>query len=119
MLTQADLSTLNEIVSDETKTFENISQTFQNSFQKFEQFKVGLSLWIMIKQNLLNLSQRLASFYIIYDMYKQEDSKTTPFIPLFLECLEKTNINIEKKMLKDLIEFNPFQTKITSKQEKM
>ncbi len=56
MLTQADLSTLNEIVSDETKTFENISQTFQNSFQKFEQFKVGLSLWIMIKQNLLNLS---------------------------------------------------------------
>ena len=79
MLTQADLSTLNEIVSDETKTFENISQTFQNSFQKFEQFKVGLSLWIMIKQNLLNLSQRLASFYIIYDMYKQEDSKTTPF----------------------------------------
>ena len=116
MLTQADLSTLNEIVSDETKTFENISQTFQNSFQKFEQFKVGLSLWIMIKQNLLNLSQRLASFYIIYDMYKQEDSKTTPFIPLFLECLEKTNINIEKKMLKDLIEFNPFQTKITVKE---
>ena len=116
MLSQADLSTLNEIVSDETKTFENISQSFQNSFQKFEQFKVGLSLWIMIKQNLLNLSQRLASFYIIYDMYKQEDSKTTPFIPLFLECLEKSNINIEKKMLKDLIEFNTFQTKITVKE---
>ena len=116
MLTQADLSTLNEIVSDESKTFETISQSFQNSFQKFEQFKVGLSLWIMIKQNLLNLAQRLASFYIIYDMYKQEDSKTTPFIPLFLECLEKSNINIEKKMLKDLIEFNPFQTKITVKE---
>ena len=46
-------------------------------------------------------------------MYKQEDSKTTPFIPLFLECLEKSTINIEKKMLKDLIEFNPFSTKIT------
>jgi hypothetical protein len=67
----------------------------------------------MIKQNLLSLSQRLASFYIIYDMYKQEDSKTTPFIPLFLECLEKSTINIEKKMLKDLIEFNSFSTKIT------
>ena len=113
MLTQSDLSTLHQIVSDDSKTFETIAQSFQNSFQKLEQFKVGLSLWIMIKQNLLSLSQRLASFYIIYDMYKQEDSKTTPFIPLFLECLEKTNIIIEKKMLKDLIEFNSFSTKIT------
>ena len=113
MLTQAELTTLHQIVSDDTKTFESIAQSFQNSFEKFEQFKVGLSLWIMIKQNLLSLSQRLASFYIIYDMYKQEDSKTTPFIPLFLECLEKSTINIEKKMLKDLIEFNPFSTKIT------
>ena len=113
MLTQAELTTLHKIVSDDTKTFESIAQSFQNSFEKFEQFKVGLSLWIMIKQNLLSLSQRLASFYIIYDMYKQEDSKTTPFIPLFLECLEKSTINIEKKMLKDLIEFNPFSTKIT------
>ena len=113
MLTQSELSTLHQIVSDDSKTFETIAQSFQNSFQKLEQFKVGLSLWIMIKQNLLSLSQRLASFYIIYDMYKQEDSKTTPFIPLFLECLEKSTINIEKKMLKDLIEFNSFSTKIT------
>ena len=113
MLTQEELSTLHKIVSDDTKTFETIAQSFQNEFQKFEQFKVGLALWIMIKQNLLSLSQRLASFYIIYDMYKQEDSKTTPFIPLFLERLEKTNIIIEKKMLKDLIEFNSFSTKIT------
>ena len=113
MLNQSELATLHQIVSDDTKTFESIAQLFQAKFEKFEQFKVGLSLWIMIKQNLLSLSQRLASFYIIYDMYKQEDSKTTPFIPLFLECLEKSTINIEKKMLKDLIEFNSFSTKIT------
>ena len=113
MLNQSELTTLHQIVSDDTKTFESIAQLFQEKFEKFEQFKVGLSLWIMIKQNLLSLSQRLASFYIIYDMYKQEDSKTTPFIPLFLECLEKSTINIEKKMLKDLIEFNSFSTKIS------
>ena len=113
MLNQSELTTLHQIVRDDTKTFESIAQLFQEKFEKFEQFKVGLSLWIMIKQNLLSLSQRLASFYIIYDMYKHEDSKTTPFIPLFLECLEKSTINIEKKMLKDLIEFNSFSTKIT------
>ena len=113
MLSQNELSTLHQIISDDSKTFESISDHFQQSFKKLDQFKVGLSLWIMIKENLLNLSQRLASFYIIYDMYKQEDSKTTPFVPLFLECLEKSTINIEKKMLKDLIEFNSSSSKIT------
>ena len=103
MLSQNELSNLHEIISDDSKTFESIADSFQKSFTKLDQFKVGLSLWIMIKENLLNLSQRLASFYIIYDMYKQEDSQTTPFVPLLLECFEKSTINIEKKMLKDLI----------------
>ena len=113
MLSQNELSNLHEIISDDSKTFENIAENFQRSFTKLDQFKVGLGLWIMIKENLLNLSQRLASFYIIYDMYRQEDSKTTPFVPLFLECLEKSTVNCEKKMLKDLIEFNSPSAKIT------
>ena len=89
MLTQNELTTLHQIISDDSKTFESIADTFQKSFTKLDQFKVGLSLWIMIKENLLNLSQRLASFYIIYDMYKQEDRKITTFVTLLLECLEK------------------------------
>ena len=113
MLSQNELSNLHEIISDDSKTFESIADSFQKSFTKLDQFKVGLSLWIMIKENLLNLSQRLASFYIIYDMYKQEDSQTTPFVPLLLECFEKSTINIEKKMLKDLIGFNSPSPKIT------
>ena len=113
MLSQTELTNLNEIISDDSKTFESIADSFQKSFTKLDQFKVGLGLWIMIKENLLNLSQRLAAFYIIYDMYKQEDSQTTPFIPLLLECFEKSTINIEKKMLKDLIGFNSPSPKIT------
>ena len=107
MLSQNELSNLNQIISDDSKTFESIAESFQKTFTKLDQFKVGLCLWKMIKENLLNLSQRLASFYIVYDMYRQEDSKTTPFVPLLLESLEKSTINIEKKFLKDLIEFSP------------
>ena len=106
MLSQNELSNLNQIISDDSKTFESIAESFQKTFTKLDQFKVGLCLWKMIKENLLNLSQRLASFYIVYDMYRQEDSKTTPFVPLLLESLEKSTINLEKKFLKDLIEFN-------------
>ena len=113
MLSQNELSNLNQIISDDSKTFESIADNFQKNFTKLDQFKVGLSLWIMIKENLLNLSQRLASFYIIYDMYKQEECKTTPFVPLLLESFEKSTINIEKKMLKDLLGFISPSPKIT------
>ena len=113
MLSQNELSILNQIISDDSKTFENIADAFQKNFTKLDQFKVGLSLWIMIKENLLNLSQRLASFYIIYDMYRQEECKTTPFIPLLLESFEKSTINVEKKLLKDLIEINSPSPKVT------
>jgi len=68
MLNQSELTTLHQIVSDDTKTFESIAQLFQEKFEKFEQFKVGLSLWIMIKQNLLSLSKVWAYFYIIYHL---------------------------------------------------
>ena len=113
MLSQIELSNLHQIISDDSKTFESIADNFQKNFTKLDQFKVGLSLWIMIKENLLNLSQRLASFYIIYDMYKQEECKTTPFVPLLLESFEKSTINIEKKMLKDLLGFISPSPKIT------
>jgi hypothetical protein len=113
MLSQNELNSLNQIISDDSKTFENIADNFQKNFTKLDQFKVGLSLWIMIKENLLNLSQRLASFYIIYDMYRQEECKTTPFIPLLLESFEKSTINVEKKLLKDLIEINSPSPKVT------
>lgn len=113
MLSQNDLSTLYQIISDESKTFEYIANTFQKSFSKIEQFKVGLSLWIIIKENLLNITQRLSSFYILYDMYRQEEVQTTPFIPLLLECLENSSVNIEKKMLIGLIEFTFSSSKLT------
>lgn len=113
MLSENDLSTLNQIISDDTKTFENIANTFQKTFSKIDQFKIGLCLWVKIKENLLNLAQRLSTFYILYDMYRQEEVPTTPFVPLLLQCLETSNINIEKKMLIDLIDYTFNSSKIT------
>ena len=113
MISQNDLSKLNQIISDDTKTFEYIASTFQKTFNKLDQFKIGLTLWVKIKENLLNLAQRLSTFYILYDMYKQEEVPTTPFVPLLLQCLETSNINIEKKMLISLIDYNFISSKMT------
>ena len=70
-------------------------------------------MWYLIKENLLNLAQRLASFYIMYDMYSSDQVQTTPFIPLLLESLESSQNNIEKKALIDILEFKFTASKMT------
>ncbi len=115
MLSPNELSTLYTIISDDSKTFEIIAQNFQKFYGKLEQFKVGITLWFLLKGNLLNLIQRLSSFYLLYDIYKQEQVNTTPFIPLLLDSLENSKINCEKKLLIDLLDFN-FQNKISIKE---
>ena len=104
MLSQSELTTLYNIISDETKTFELISETFQKTYSKSEQFKIGITLWFLIKDNLLNLSQRLSSFYILYDMYRNEKLQSIPFIPIVLQTLNETKNKIEQKFLIDFIE---------------
>ena len=104
MLSPSELTTLYNIISDETKSFEFISNTFQKTYSKSEQFKVGITLWFLIKDNLLNLSQRLSSFYILYDMYRNEKLQSIPFIPIVLQTLNETKNKIEQKFLTDFLE---------------
>ena len=104
MLSPSELTTLYNIISDDTKSFEIISNTFQKTYSKSEQFKVGVTLWFLIKDNLLNLSQRLSSFYILYDMYKNEKLQSIPFIPIVLQTLNESKNKIEQQFLIDFIQ---------------
>jgi hypothetical protein len=52
MLSQNELSILYNIISDETRTFEAIASTFQKSFAKSDQFKVGVTIWFLLKDNV-------------------------------------------------------------------
>jgi len=103
MLSQEELSTLYTIISDDNKTFEQIGSAFQKSFLKHDQFKVGIAIWFLLKDDLLNISQRLACFYVYYEMYKSETTTNSPFIPIILETLETTESNVEKKFLVEFI----------------
>lgn len=70
MLSQNELSNLYQIISKENQTFENISQSFSETFNKCDHLKIAITLCILIKDNLLNLPQRLISFYILFLMKK-------------------------------------------------
>ena len=45
MLSQNDLTTLNQLLGDEGKSFEAIASSFQRTFNKLDQFKIGVNLW--------------------------------------------------------------------------
>lgn len=114
MLNQEELNNLFTIISDENKTFENVGNLFHKVYQKQDQFKVGVTLWYLLKDDLLNLSQRLASFYIFYDIYKNDCLSYSPFMPIILETLETSQNNIEKKFLSEFVSTGQVKnTKIT------
>ena len=59
MLSPSELTSLYNIISDDGKTLQNISDIFHKTYPKSEQFKLGVTLWYLIKDNLINLSQRI------------------------------------------------------------
>jgi hypothetical protein len=52
MLSSNELANLFSVISDETKTFELIAANFQKTFNKADQFKVGVTLWFLLKDNV-------------------------------------------------------------------
>jgi hypothetical protein len=52
MLSPNELGNLFGVISDETKTFEVIAANFQKTFNKSDQFKVGVTLWFLLKDNV-------------------------------------------------------------------
>ncbi len=106
MLSLSELTSLYNIISDEEKTLQNISDIFQKTYSKSEQFKLGITLWYLIKDNLLNLPQRISSFFILYDMYQLDKTNTIPFIPIILESLKNSKHSEEKKFLIDVLNNN-------------
>ena len=90
MLSQKELSLLYTIISDDNQTFEKISQSIQNIFIKENQAKVGTTLFILLKDNLLNIHQRIISYYILYDFSKNEKIESNTYAPIILELLENS-----------------------------
>jgi len=52
------------------------------------------------------LNQRLASLYILYEMYRSEKANTTPFINVILEIIQNSKNNVEKKLIVEFIDIS-------------
>ena len=103
MLSTQELSTLFQIISDDNQTFETIFDSFNKSFDKSNQFKVGASLCILLKDNLLNITQKIISYYILYTFTTEDKIINNPFLPIILEIVKNTKNKIEQNFLTDFL----------------
>ncbi len=103
MLSSNELSNLYKIISDENQTFEKISQSFSESFNKNDYMKIAVSLCILIKDNLLNIHQRIISYFIFYELTKNDTMETNPFLSIILERLQMTTDKTEQNFLIDFL----------------
>ena len=103
MLSQDNLSMLYKLISDETQTFEAISEKFNYFFDKELKDKAATTLLILLEDNLLNLHQRIISYFILYDISREEQMETNPFLSIILKRLEKSTDKSEQNFLIDYL----------------
>lgn len=103
MLSPNELSLLNEIISDEKQTFEKISKKFDSHFNNESKVKATMTLLILLNDNILNIHQRIISYYILYENSKKERMETNPFLSLILEKLESSTDKAEQNFLVDFL----------------
>jgi hypothetical protein len=93
MLSPKDLTALLEILGDDKKTLDQQAGAFYRIFPKTEHFKLGCGLYVFICSSVLELKMRLSAFYVLYDMYRAEPLASNPFLPGFLDTLQKPTID--------------------------
>jgi hypothetical protein len=111
MLSPSELTSLFNLISDDSKSFENVLNVFEKTYSKSDEFKIGITLWFLIKDNLLNLSQMIISFLILNNVFKNENKN---IFPLILDRIKNTKNQIEKKFLINLLK-NNLNSKISIK----
>ena len=113
MLSVNDLSNVQNLIDDETITFDELITKFTSNFDNSKYFKICMTLEILIKDHQLNLFQEIVAFYILYYLNKEEKGYSN-FTSLVLKILKETK-NKEKK----IILLNLMEDKITNTQIKI
>ena len=85
LVAEDELSRVLELLR-ESKPLSRISDTFKGRFDRADLFRVGCALCVLVEDDLLTSSERLAAFYLLADGYSHNGSN--PFVPFFLHNLE-------------------------------
>ena len=103
MMSPNELSKLYIYISDENQTFENVAKMFISQFNLESRRKAITSIIILLKDNLLNITQRIICYFILYNISKKDKMETNPFLIIILDNLKNTNDINEQNFLIDFL----------------
>ena len=116
MISQNELVKLYSYLSNENQTFEQIIKSFNEEFNIESRNKAINSIIILLKDNMLNLSQRIISYFILYNIPQKENTEANPFLFIILEQLKNSNDEREQDFLIDFLYKKINYLKMTIKQ---
>ena len=116
MISQKELAKLYSYLSNENQTFEQIIKSFNEEFNIESRNKAINSIIILLKDNMLNLSQRIISYFILYNVPQKENTEANPFLFIILEQLKNSNDEREQDFLIDFLYKKINYLKMTIKQ---
>jgi hypothetical protein len=102
-MSQKELSKLYSILLNDNQTFEQISKSFNEEFDIESRNKALNVIIILLKDNMLNLRQRIISYFILYDTSQKGKIETNPFLFIILDRLENSNDKKEQNFLIDFL----------------
>lgn len=72
---------------------ENLVVTYHRYFSRQDNFRVGsaIVLFLRMRDLLPSLSQRLAAFSLLHELYRSDCTSTNPFSLFFVECLQTSS----------------------------
>ena len=103
MMSPNELSKLYIYISDENQTFENVAKMFISQFNLESRRKAITSIIILLKDNLLNITQRIICYFILYNISKKDKMETNPFLIIILDNLKNSNDINEQNFLIDFL----------------
>jgi len=98
-----ELSKLYIYISDENQTFENVAKMFISQFNLESRRKAITSIIILLKDNLLNITQKIICYFILYNISKKDKMETNPFLIIILDNLKNSNDINEQNFLIDFL----------------
>ena len=116
MISQKEHAKLYSYLSNENQTFEQIIKSFNEEFNIESRNKAINSIIILLKDNMLNLSQRIISYFILYNIPQKENTEANPFLFIILEQLKNSNDEREQDFLIDFLYKKINYLKMTIKQ---
>lgn len=103
MLNDSELSKLESLISEESKTFENISEDFNKAFNKERYLQISLTLICLIQDNLISLNQKISAFYILNEIKLQDNITFNSLIPTLIEIIQTSQHKAEQKIIYDTL----------------